>query len=301
MAERAGLSAHVIRVWERRYGAVAPRRLANGYRQYSDADIDRLRALRELTEAGHGIGDVAQLAADELAGLLDRQRALSGRTTDSRQDQVAGDLTLPVARAELDRAVEAWDSPRLEAVLREAAVRLPIDVFLETVLLDFLRRVGHQWDAATLSPAHEHMVSAAVPSVLEWLGRRLEEPPEDAPLAVFATLSGTRHDVGARIAALVARSEGWRTLYLGADLPAADIVFAAAENSAALVGVSIVFPEGDPGVRDELVTLGGALDDSVDLLVGGRAAGHYAADLDGSHIVVSGGVAEMRRHLGLAR
>ena len=58
-ARRAGLSPHVLRAWEKRYGdVVAPGRSAGGRRLYSDADIERLRLLHEATRAGRRIGDV---------------------------------------------------------------------------------------------------------------------------------------------------------------------------------------------------------------------------------------------------
>ncbi|HSM09092.1 MAG TPA: MerR family transcriptional regulator [Gemmatimonadota bacterium] len=285
MAQRTGLSPHVIRVWERRYGAVTPERLPNGYRQYSEADIDRLRGLRELTEAGHGIGDVADLDVEQIAGLLDRKRALSGPPRDPRLAEPVDDgsdegspseLTIPVARASVHRAMRAWDAPRLATVLRESAVRLPLDAFLEDILVDLLQRIGHEWETGELTPAREHMVSALVPGVLAWVADRLPEPPGDAPLAVFATPASTRHDVGIRMVEVLARQAGWRTLFLGADLPAAEIVRAAAENQAALVALSVVYPVGDSSVRHELELLVEALGGKTGLLVGGAAAPDYA-------------------------
>ena len=62
VARRTGLSPHVIRAWERRYGAVEPERSATGRRLYSDTEIERLQALERATRAGHSIGQIAQLS-----------------------------------------------------------------------------------------------------------------------------------------------------------------------------------------------------------------------------------------------
>lgn len=304
VANKTGLSPHVIRVWERRYEAVTPERLPNGYRQYSEADIDRLRGLRELTEAGHGIGDIAQLDSDEIAGLLDQKRAVSGPPRDPRlaepDDGPPSELTIPVARATLHRAMQAWDAARLANVLREAAVRLPLDAFLEGVLLDLLERIGHEWEDGELTPASEHMVSALVPGVLAWVAERIPEPPEDAPLAVFATPSGTRHEVGIRMAEIIARDAGWRTLYLGADLPADEILRAARENRAALIAVSVVYPAEDAAVRRELRTLVEALGGETGLLVGGAAAPNYSDVLDAPRVETLLSLGAVRKRLTLA-
>lgn len=43
VAERTGLAAGTIRMWEQRYGFPTPQRTASGYRSYSEADIELLR------------------------------------------------------------------------------------------------------------------------------------------------------------------------------------------------------------------------------------------------------------------
>ena len=70
VARLTGLSAHVIRIWEQRYRAVEPQRTATNRRLYSQRDIERLNLLRDLTQAGHSIGQVAQLPTDKLGKLV---------------------------------------------------------------------------------------------------------------------------------------------------------------------------------------------------------------------------------------
>jgi len=61
-----GLSIDVVRVWERRYGAVRPARSDGGTRLYSDADVLRLKRLRQAVDKGFGIGQVARFSETEL-------------------------------------------------------------------------------------------------------------------------------------------------------------------------------------------------------------------------------------------
>src|SRR3954471_5204668 len=69
VAARTGLSAHVLRAWERRYGVVSPTRSEGGQRLYSDLDIERLLRLRRLAERGHSISRIATLELSELVEL----------------------------------------------------------------------------------------------------------------------------------------------------------------------------------------------------------------------------------------
>src|SRR5215218_3968718 len=70
VVDRTGLSQHLLRVWERRYGAVEPTRGEGGHRLYSDADIERVRLLHAATRGGRTIGQVARLSADALARMV---------------------------------------------------------------------------------------------------------------------------------------------------------------------------------------------------------------------------------------
>jgi DNA-binding transcriptional MerR regulator len=70
VTRRTGLSAHLLRAWERRYEVVKPSRSEGGRRLYSDADIERLRLLYHATLAGRSIGQVAELSTEALTALV---------------------------------------------------------------------------------------------------------------------------------------------------------------------------------------------------------------------------------------
>ena len=68
-ARLAGLSPSTLRIWEHRYGVVAPPKAASGQRTYSMKDIERLRLIKRLMLQGHAIGAVARLDTDALVAL----------------------------------------------------------------------------------------------------------------------------------------------------------------------------------------------------------------------------------------
>jgi MerR family transcriptional regulator, light-induced transcriptional regulator len=76
-ARLAGLSPSTLRIWEHRYGVVAPPKSAAGQRSYSMKDIERLRLIKRLTLEGHAIGTVAHLDVDALALLSSGNQVLS--------------------------------------------------------------------------------------------------------------------------------------------------------------------------------------------------------------------------------
>ena len=59
-ARRSGLPAKTLRYYEE-IGLVAPKRRDNGYRDYDDGDVGRLRFLRRARQMGFTISDCRQL------------------------------------------------------------------------------------------------------------------------------------------------------------------------------------------------------------------------------------------------
>jgi MerR family transcriptional regulator/heat shock protein HspR len=59
-AELAGVHPQTLRIYERK-GLVLPARTGGGSRRYSQADIDQLRRIQELTEAGLNLAGVKRV------------------------------------------------------------------------------------------------------------------------------------------------------------------------------------------------------------------------------------------------
>ena len=65
VAKLTGLSTHVIRAWERRYGIVKPSRNVNRYRTYTDDEVALLRYVKAQIDQGHSMGILSQLAVND--------------------------------------------------------------------------------------------------------------------------------------------------------------------------------------------------------------------------------------------
>lgn len=265
VAQRTGLSTHVLRAWERRYGLVDPRRDANGIRLYSSADIVRLRLLRRVTEAGHPIGRVAGLDTERLVALV-REEESSAERTGAPRIPAAADRYV----ASCLEAVEGMDGSRIHGVLMKALVGLTLMEFVEGVVSPLLRRVGELWEGGALCPAHEHLLSVCIHRVLHWLLDTLPTLP-GAPLLLATTPSGQRHELGAMLAAVVAADVGWRTIYFGPEMGTDDIARAVSATGADAVALSLVYRGDGTSAEDDLRDLRSHLPGSVFLFVGGPA------------------------------
>jgi MerR family transcriptional regulator, light-induced transcriptional regulator len=265
VSERTGLSADVLRVWERRYGVVEPSRTEGGQRLYTDGDIERLRLLHLATRAGRSIGQVADLSAAALAALVREDEEERGRAP---RPQATPDPGGYVDTALV--AVRDLDAVALESQLRRAAAVLGVRAFLADVAAPLFRRIGDEWYAGRLRSGQEHLATVVLRRVLEGLMSAFGAGPGAARLVV-ATPAGEHHEIGALLVAAAALGEGWNVVYLGPDLPAAEIASVALAKGARAVALSAVLDDG-VDVAGELTKLRRALPPHVPVLVGGEAA-----------------------------
>jgi MerR family transcriptional regulator, light-induced transcriptional regulator len=299
VVRETGLSAHVLRVWEKRYGAVVPQRTATQRRVYSDADVHRLRLLRQATLLGHPIGSIATQPNEALDKLV---KAAADRTPVSAKpsmDNGAPMPDLPVIRDCIE-AVKAFDANGLNTLLERATVESGHTALLRQVIAPLTEQLGDLWSKGLLRMSHEHFATALIRSFLLNPARQYAGGNATATL-VAATPQGQLHELGAVMATALAMEQGWRAVYLGPSLPAAEIAGIASQNQARAVALSIVYPDDDPNIERELLELRRFLPKNVTVLVGGRAAGHYRAAIDAIGAVLIEDLAQLQVELAKAR
>ena len=88
-AELAGIHPQTLRIYDRR-GLVQPARTGGGSRRYSDADIEKLRRVHELTSEGMNLDGVERVLAleAEVARLKAQVQRLTQELESKRADIV---------------------------------------------------------------------------------------------------------------------------------------------------------------------------------------------------------------------
>jgi DNA-binding transcriptional MerR regulator/methylmalonyl-CoA mutase cobalamin-binding subunit len=265
-ALKSGITPHVLRAWERRYRVVTPGRSAGGQRLYSDDDIERLRLLRRLTAQGHGIGQLAKLPLDELERLWrEEEQTEEVGPTDFGMTERAVEF-----RSAVFKAAQCLAAGELQGALERSAVTLGVPAFLEQVAAPAIREIGHGWQDGTITVGQEHLATAVFRRVLGWIIDTFDVNEPSARLIV-GTPPRQAHELGALLAAAAAAAEGWDVIYLGADLPVGDIINATKQANAQAVALSIVTPEEDGRLVEELKQVRQGLGPEVHLFLGGAA------------------------------
>lgn len=276
VSRMTGLTPDVIRVWEKRYGVVSPRRGPRGARLYAAADVTRLLLLRRLVDDGRAIGDVARLSEAELSRLGATVEAATGQTAPAAG---AGDPAVQGILA----AIADFDAAALHRRLSEALMALGSSHFCQRVAAPLLTEVGNRWADGRFTIADEHLLSAALRNLLDGIVRI--QGMFRGPAVVLATPSGERHEFGLLFTALSVAEAGLAPWYLGPDLPAQEILTAARRARAVVVGLAVVNGENDAAAAEELRRVEGGLPAATELWLGGSRAPTLALGRSRARIV----------------
>ena len=204
LSRRTGISADLIRAWERRYDLLQPGRTDGGFRLYSIDDIARLRLMQHYLGRG--------LPAAQAAGLVHRVQTAA---FDANPGVPAGDVrtALRVLRDSLER----FDDAPADRILQRLLGVFAPGAVLRDIVLPYLRELGERWACGEATVAQEHFAS----SFLEgWMLSMARGWSRSGPRrAVLACVPGERHSLGLIAFGLALRDLGWRITYLGADAP----------------------------------------------------------------------------------
>jgi methanogenic corrinoid protein MtbC1 len=220
--------------------------------------------------AGHSIGNIAALPVQELTRLAQASAPLPPEPPAVPHEMQLVEEALVAIREMNERG--------LVEVLTRGVVAFGQHGFLERVVGVLTCKLGELWREGKLMAAHEHFASAILRVFLVQNSRSFAAS-HNAPLLVVGTPAGQLHELGAVMVAAAATDSGWRVLYLGPSLPAAEIAAAAVRNRARAVALSIVYPEDDPQLPGELENLRKFLSLEIPVIAGGRAASAYAGTL----------------------
>jgi methylmalonyl-CoA mutase cobalamin-binding subunit len=265
-----GLSKDTLRVWERRYGFPTPRRDALGERLYPAAQVERLRVIKRLLDAGHRPGRVVALPLDQLRAL----GAGNGTAAD-----VAAHRESP-SDFELMGVLRRHDAGALTRELALLQARLGLRSFVVQVAAPLSALVGEAWMRGELRVFEEHLFTECLQTVLHAALSTLPAG-QGTPRVMLATLPGEPHGLGLLMAQAALAVEGCACLSLGVQVPLDDIVDAAAAWKADIVALSVTGSVKRNQVLSSLEQLRRLLPKPVALWVGGAAPALRGKALEG--------------------
>lgn len=248
VARYTGLSSDLIRAWEKRYRVVRPTRSGNNRRLYSNSDIQRLSLLKQVTQFGRRISEVARLPTEELIEIAKRDETVVAQRPRHGESRLNTGLVMELFDRCFD-AVVKLDVHRLQASLNDAFRELGVVFLLEDLVSPLLHHVDQECREGELSNCHRLLFTEVMRGCLITLCTRNDAPPNHFVVVCSMTRDPT---LTALRAAVTAAHHGWNPSYLGECVACNEILDAVSHVRAAAVIVGFGDAGEDARVPNEM-------------------------------------------------
>ena len=203
-----GVKAHTIRMWERRYNLLEPKRTPTNIRFYDLGDLQKLLNVTFLLQQEYKISKIAEHSTQEIAELV--QKTIKKERLGTNYHVIS---SFKIAMMNFDHHLFAktYDSLTEKMDFRE--------IFFQ-VFIPLLEEIGLLWQSNAINPAHEHFISNLIRQKMQV---KIEETTTSQALDSSKTFvlflpENEIHDLGLIFLHYEIAAKGYKCIYLGQSI-----------------------------------------------------------------------------------
>jgi MerR family transcriptional regulator, light-induced transcriptional regulator len=272
-----GLSKDTLRVWERRYGFPVPDRDQFGERAYPLDQIEKLRVIKRLLDAGHRPGRVVALDIAQLQKIGDALPSAPLRGASNETD----------LRVYIE-LLKSHDVQAFRRALAQAQLRLGLSALVTDLIAPLNALVGDAWMRGQLEVFEEHIYTESLNVLLR--SALASVPPNDEadhPRVLLGTFPHEPHGLGLLMVQTLLALEGCYCVSLGPQTPIADIALAASAYRIDVVALSFTATLNPNYVLSGLAELRALVGPHREIWVGGQCPAIHRKPIDTVQTIAS--------------
>ena len=205
-----GIKGHTLRVWERRYSFLKPKRTDTNIRYYTDAELRKLLNVNILINNGYRVSKIDKMNEDEIHHLVLEVNAHSSAHFDD----------------DLNRLVLAmieFNEDSFNHIFQRHVTRNGLLSTIMNLIYPFLDHVGILWSANKAIPAQEHFISNLIRQKLISAIDMIPRPAEISGNLILFLPENESHEIALLMANYISRDLGFKVFYLGQNVPLENI------------------------------------------------------------------------------
>lgn len=217
---RTGIKPVTLRAWERRYNLLQPLRMPNGYRLYSERDIQLLAWVQRRANSGISISQVVQQfnqirEKGEWPEAIQTYSPAKPRKKSPRPARDYAEL--------LFGALVSHNDERAAVIFEECQVYFELITIFQEVIDPCLKLLEEAWFHGDIPIATRHMSTQVIKGRLLGIMQGLPTMKEGA-LVLVGCGPETMNEMPALMLAVLLRQRNYFVEYLGPDLPTDDLI-----------------------------------------------------------------------------
>ena len=203
----SGIKSHTIRIWEKRYGLLAPERTDTNIRTYDLANLQKLLNVTLLYNNGLKISKIAKIPETDIPL----------RVRELVANKSAKNHAINAFKLAMMNFDHAMFQKTYNSLLAERSFR---DIFWD-VFIPLLEELGLLWQTHTIGPAHEHFITNLIKQKIYTSTEKLQaiEPTKDDKIFALFLPENEIHEIGLLFINYEILLRGYKTIFLGQTMP----------------------------------------------------------------------------------
>lgn len=207
----SGIKAHTIRIWEKRYGIVTPKRTETNIRYYLDEDLKSILDIAFLNKKGYKISHLAKMCSKQISCEIAKYTdALDG------EDDTIDALIFSII---------SLDEYKFDSIVNHHMDEKGLEKTMDEIIYPLLDRIMVMWMTGSVKGVHENFVIGALRRKLICeIDKAFKFLPEDAPRFIIYLSDSENQELSLLFLHYLLISEGIRVMNLGVGVPLIDVI-----------------------------------------------------------------------------
>tara|TARA_R110002111_G_scaffold26397_2_gene57126 strand:+ start:221 stop:1120 length:900 start_codon:yes stop_codon:yes gene_type:complete len=207
-----GIKAHTIRIWEKRYNLLEPKRTDTNIRYYDLESFQKLLNVSYLNNNGYKISKIATIDEHEIPQLV-KKIAVETNT----ESHAINAFKLAMLNFDQGMFYKTYES-----LLEEKAFE---EIFY-TIFIPLLTEIGLLWQTGTITPAHEHFISMLIRQKILISTEKIQSKQINKSTKTFVLYlpDNEIHEIGLMLINHQLVSKGYHSIFLGQSVPIESLV-----------------------------------------------------------------------------
>ncbi len=202
----SGIKAHTIRIWEKRYNLLQPKRSETNIRYYSDKSLLKLLNIALLNKNGIKVSKIAKMSEEDLI-----KNSKEVAFNQGIQDEYINSFKM---------AMFQFNTTLFHNTYNELLQIKTFQEIFKEVFIPFLKQIGLLWQTNTLLPAHEHFISNLIIQKIQTHTEKMGTSVlNNQKTYVLYLPENEIHELGLLYTNYELTLKGNKTIYLGQNLP----------------------------------------------------------------------------------
>lgn len=206
----SGIKAHTIRIWEQRYGVIAPKRTNTNIRYYQDEDLKFLLNVSLLNKNGFKISKIAKMSRREVAEKV----AAIAEINFEHSTQLDA---LTISMIEMDEQ-------KFDRIISTNIQQLGFERTMLEVIYPFLDKLGVLWLTGSINPVQENFISYLIrQKIIVAINNEPVASGRQVQKFILYLPEGEKQELTLLFMHYILKSRRNQVLYLGQDISLIDL------------------------------------------------------------------------------